>query len=73
MLIGRVENERIALSIGHETFGKSKARILRITYKGFLVNLPPANTEVLVTEILSRLRRGESDFGVVSHERYRQR
>jgi hypothetical protein len=69
LLIGRIVNERIAFSIGYKTILKPKARILRIAYNGLLGNLSPANSEVLVNEILSTLRHGESDLAAFSHVR----
>jgi len=69
MLIGRIVDERIAFNIGYKTILEPQARILKIPLSGFLGNLSPANSEVLVNEILSTLRRGESDLALLNHVR----
>jgi len=69
MLIGRIVQERIDLKVGYQTVLAPQTRTLRILHHGFLGNLSPANSEVLVNEILSTLRRGESDLAMVSHVR----
>ncbi len=69
MLIGRIVNERIAVKVGYKTILAPQARTLRILHNGFLGNLSPANGKVFVNEILSTLRRGESDLAVLTHVR----
>jgi hypothetical protein len=69
MLIGRIVNEQIDLKVGYKTILAPRTRTLRILHNGFLGNLSPANSEVLVSEILNTLRGGESDLAVLSHVR----
>jgi len=69
ILVGRLVHERIPINLGYQTILKFKARTLRIASNGFLGNSSPANSEVLVNEIVSTLRRGEADLAVLSHVR----
>ncbi len=62
MLVGRIENQRLAFRIGYKVVYRPKASSLVILSGGILGDTSPSNAEVLVKDLLDTLYRGEVDL-----------
>lgn len=61
MLIGRLEETRLTLSVGYATLFRPQVRRLFFVQGGFLGNQSKENSEFLVREIMACLQRGEAE------------
>lgn len=62
MLIGRIDQRRLAFRIGYKAILRPNVRLLNIIPGGSLGNLSAENSELLTAEILRCLRQGEADM-----------
>ena len=65
ILIGRLEEKKLAFKVGYLTLFRPKARCLDFVYDGLRGNASPENTEILVREVTNCLRSGEADLALL--------
>jgi hypothetical protein len=65
ILIGRLEEKKLAFKVGYLTLFRPKARCLDFVYDGLRGNASPENTEILVREVMNCLRSGEADLALL--------
>jgi len=65
ILIGRLEEKKLAFKVGYLTLFRPKARCLDFVYDGLRGNASVENTEILVREVMNCLRRGEADLALL--------
>ena len=69
ILIGRLEQKKLAFRVGYLTLFRHKARCLEFVYDGLRGNASPENTEILVREVMNCLRSGEADLAILEFVR----
>ena len=69
LLVGRLVQGTIDLSVGYGKMLKVPARLLTIVYGGLLGDLSSKNGNVLVTEVSNALRHGEADAALFNFMR----
>jgi len=62
MVIGRIEEKRIDIKIGYKVFYRPKLRSLTIVYGGILGNQSAFHVNVIITELLDTVKRGDADI-----------
>jgi hypothetical protein len=65
ILVGRLEEKKLAFRVGYLTLFQPKARCLDFVYDGLRGNASPENTEILVREVMKCLRSGEADLALL--------
>jgi hypothetical protein len=65
ILIGRLEEKKLAFRVGYLTLFRPKARCLVFVYDGLRGNASPENAEILVREVMNCLRRDEADLALL--------
>ena len=69
MLIGRLENKRIEVSIGYKRLFSLRVPALTFVYGGLLGDPSPEVSRAFVREIMDSLRTGEADVAYFNHLR----
>src|SRR5579863_4385888 len=64
LLVGRIEQRRLAFKLGYLTLLRPKVRVLTLPFGGLLGSASRENCDVLVSEVMKSLRRGEADLAV---------
>jgi Acetyltransferase (GNAT) domain len=65
ILIGRLEEKKLAFRVGYLTLFRPKARCLDFIYDGLRGNASPENTEILFREVMNCLEGGEADLALL--------
>ncbi|HXN72331.1 MAG TPA: GNAT family N-acetyltransferase [Candidatus Acidoferrales bacterium] len=65
ILIGRLEEKKLAFRVGYLTLFRPEARCLDFVYGGLRGNASPENTELLFREAMKCLGNGEADLAVL--------
>jgi Acetyltransferase (GNAT) domain len=65
ILIGRLEEKKLAFKVGYLTLFRPKARCLDFVYDGLRGNASAENTEILIREAMNCLRSGEADLALL--------
>jgi GNAT acetyltransferase-like protein len=61
MMIGRIENSRLALKVGYKSIYAIQIKLLTIIYHGFLGDMSEDVNNIFITEILQLLKKGDAD------------
>ena len=64
MLIGRLEQQRLAFKLGYVGLFRRSARCLTFVHGANRGNATPENCEILVREVLRSLKQGEADVAI---------
>jgi CelD/BcsL family acetyltransferase involved in cellulose biosynthesis len=69
MLVGRLENTRMASKIGYLRLPGIPSRVLSFSYGGLLGDPSDENCDEIIRSIMASLREGEADVAVLDHPR----
>jgi hypothetical protein len=67
MLVGRLEEKKVAIQVGYRTLFRVPARVLTFIYEGLLGNPSPEDCELIVREVVKSLREGEADAALIAN------
>jgi hypothetical protein len=67
LIAGRIEDIRLECKFGYKTIYRPKVRALSVVYGGIMGDMSDENSQILISELIGCLKRGEADLIYLSN------